>query len=879
LPGYEGDDVELNSYQRRSLRELSAYLDLLNQTGSISKAYREHWLNLGLASDAMPPYQDTIKGVPHVCLKVPTGGGKTFLACAAVKVVVDALPLAKPKAVVWLVPSNAILEQTIRNLSDPAHPYRQRLERDFRGRVEVYTKEQLLAAQNFNPPIVREQLSVCIFSYDSIRSNKKEGRLVYRQNSGLADFAKVFPSPETLIDGVDETALIQTLNRLSPVVIVDESHNAQSCLSVEMLRNLNPSCVLDLTATPRDKSNIVSVVGALELKKANMVKLPVIVYNRYSKNDVIRDAIQLRGQIEAQAREHRESNGKYIRPIVLFQAEPRGRDDAATFQKIKEALVKIGIPAEEIAIKTSEINEIKKIDLLSEDCSIRYIVTVNALKEGWDCPFTYILATLANKSSPVDVEQIVGRILRLPHVQKYEQPLLNRSFVLTCSNDFMHTLSSVVAGLNNAGFSKMDMRVAQFEERESTSSSQQTQLTFDDIAKSDENEEDIDAEHIGRQLAENASEGSQPATNLTEMIRQAEEQGESYELGVEAAENDGLLSGELGAKMNHFSMREEYEPVAKSLMVPQFFLKINAGSMLLKAENILLDKATLSRGFSLQKKDTEINFGLSGGDIYAVDVSRSGDSPKYQKVSEADSKYIRELIASKPVDKQKKMWAEHLADRLDQARQMEVVNSRGLQEYVLRIVNEMDADSFAAMGNSLPLYARKIQDKIENLLEKHREDLFRKMLDTGDIVCSPTYKFPAFISPTETGGALEKSLYDSEGTMNAFEHSVIASVAALDNISWWHRIVERKPYSFYINGFINHYPDFIVMTKSEKLLVIETKGDDRDNSDSVQKLNLGRTWMNKAGGDFRYFMVFQSKDLQIDGAYHMDEFVGLIKQI
>ncbi|MDR2050267.1 MAG: DEAD/DEAH box helicase family protein [Deltaproteobacteria bacterium] len=871
--------MELNSYQRKSLRELSAYLDLLNRTGSISKAYREHWLNLGLPSDAMPPYQDTIRGVPHICLKVPTGGGKTFLACASVKVIVDALPLAKPKAVVWLVPSNAILEQTIRNLSDPAHPYRQRLERDFRGRVEVYTKEQLLAAQNFSPPIVREQLSVCIFSYDSIRSNKKEGRLVYRQNSGLAEFAKEFPSPETLIDGVDETALIQTLNRLSPIVVVDESHNAQSCLSVEMLRNLNPSLVLDLTATPRDKSNLVSIVDALELKKASMVKLPVIVYNRYGKNDVVRDAIQLRGQIEAQAKAHRESGGKRIRPIVLFQAEPKNNDDAATFQKIKETLIRIGIAPEEIAIKTSEINEIKNIDLLGETCKIRYIITVNALKEGWDCPFAYILATLANKSSPVDVEQIVGRILRLPYAQKYEQQLLNRSFVLTCSNDFMRTLSSVVAGLNNAGFSKMDMRVAQFEEQAPPSNFSHTQLTFDDITKTDENEEDIDAESIGRQLSGNVSECGQAASNVNEMIQQAEEQSEAYELEAEAAGNDGLLSGELGARMNRFPLREEYEPVVKNLLLPQFFLKINADSLLLKAENVLLDKAALSHGFSLQKKDTEINFNLSGGDIYAVDVSRSGDSPKYQKVSEADSKYIRELIASKPADKQKKMWAEHLADRLDQARQMEVVNSRDLQEYVLRIVNEMDADAFAALGNALPLYARKIQDKIENLLDKHREDLFRKMLDTGDIVCSPAYKFPAFISPTETGGALEKSLYDSEGAMNAFEHSVIASVAALDNVSWWHRVTERKNYSFHINGFINHYPDFIVMTKSGNLLIIETKGDDRDNSDSVQKLNLGRTWMNKAGERFRYFMVFQNKDLRIDGAYQMDEFIGLVKKI
>ena len=178
------------------------------------------------------------------------------------------------------MPSNTILDQTIHTLNDVDHPYRQRIEMDFGGGVEVLTKEQLLNGQGFNPTSVKEQLTICVLSFDSIRSNKKDGRKFYQQNSQLAQFEPYYEDSETLVEDVDNTALIQVLNQLSPVVIVDESHNAQSDLSVEMLKNLNPSFILDLTATPKENSNIISFVDARELKKKiwlNYLLLYIIV--------------------------------------------------------------------------------------------------------------------------------------------------------------------------------------------------------------------------------------------------------------------------------------------------------------------------------------------------------------------------------------------------------------------------------------------------------------------------------------------------------------------------------------------------------------------------------------------------------------------------
>ena len=172
-----------------------------------------------------------------------------------------------------------------------------------------------------------EQLSVMVLSYDSFRSKGKEGLKAYQENSSLTSFSKALGKPEMPIEKADESALFQIINQLNPLVIVDESHHARTDLSLEMLKNFNPCFVLDLTATPRKESNIISFVDAVQLKRENMVKLPVIVYNQKSQTDVVADAIDLRRKLEELADMERTGTGNAIRPIVLFQAQPRGKED------------------------------------------------------------------------------------------------------------------------------------------------------------------------------------------------------------------------------------------------------------------------------------------------------------------------------------------------------------------------------------------------------------------------------------------------------------------------------------------------------------------------------------------------------------------------
>ena len=216
----------------------------------------------------------------------------------------------------------------------------------------------------------------------------------------------------------------------------------------------------------------------MELKQENMVKLPVFLCNFVNVASVIENAISLQNRLEAIAKNENAN----LRPIVLFQAQSGANEDAHTFEKLKNKLVNIGIKKEQIAIKTAKINELNGIDLSHKDCKIRYIITINALKEGWDCPYAYILASIANKNSTADVEQLIGRVLRQPNARKYKNQDLNMSYVLTCSNDFDTTAKSVIAGLNGAGFSKDDYRQKDFRELDEPRGMQMMKITAMKIA-------------------------------------------------------------------------------------------------------------------------------------------------------------------------------------------------------------------------------------------------------------------------------------------------------------------------------------------------------------------------------------------------------------
>ena len=87
-------------------------------------------------------YDNTVTGGARVMLKVPTAGGKTFIACNALKTILTDSQRLCPDVVTWFVPSDSILTQTYNNLNNPQHPYRQRLDTLFSNAVQVVVDKE-----------------------------------------------------------------------------------------------------------------------------------------------------------------------------------------------------------------------------------------------------------------------------------------------------------------------------------------------------------------------------------------------------------------------------------------------------------------------------------------------------------------------------------------------------------------------------------------------------------------------------------------------------------------------------------------------------------------------------------------------------------------
>ena len=876
--------MELKDYQKTVIHDLSRFLALLSEKQNIRQAYNTLWEEKGVAVglSGMPPYHMVLQGVPHVCLKVPTGGGKTYLAASSLKPIFDSMTYIHPKAVVWLVPSDAILKQTVENLMNHEHPYRQKIDVDFSGNVEVYTKDMLLNGQNFNPLSVNENLSVFILTYDSFRANNKEGRKAYQQNGNLASFKKYKSDADILLDDVDETALIQIIRRLNPVVIVDESHHAISKLSIEMLENFNPCFVLDLTATPKSGSNIISFVSARQLKNADMVKLPVIVYNQRSQEDVFLSAVSLRQRLETEAVINEAETGKYIRPIVLLQAEPKISDRSTTYGKIRKTLIENGVPEEQIAIKTGDKDDIKDVDLMSKDCEIRFIVTVNALKEGWDCPFAYILATVANRSSAVDVEQILGRVLRLPHTKASKNhQALNLSYVITSSADFYGTLDKVVAGLNHAGFSKKDYRVKDMDDISYAAEEQVIQMDIDDYEVN--HQDAVNTEELKEKpgtlpnlgLADNDVKTDDYIRDTVDsMIDTAIHENALYWEMMNREENECFLDTpqEVISKMKVYHVKEEFREDIRGLKLPQFVIENGYG---LFSEQIyeLVDRENLRKNFTLTDKDAKVDFASVDAEIAKIDVEESDESPKAWKLRGFENEAVKEWFDSRPPESKRRLCLDRICKRLSKNN---AIDDSEIKDYVERIMSQMTESQMTALEQMPDLYAAKIKKKVDDLLAEYEAETFHKWLEQDYIQCQPVYELKESIAPTKTISSIPKSLYEEEdGNLNDYEKKVIWELSGLDNVRWWHRNISRR--EFCINGAVTAYPDLMIMLENGKLLMVETKGDHLDNDESKAKAKAGSEWASLAGRKYKYYMVFETKKPDYPGAYSYDEFMDIVK--
>lgn len=909
--------MELKSYQQEVINDLDQYLDKISEVGKYDDAFNQFWEDkVGRYDPAnkkgMQPYKNVLNNSPHVCIKVPTAGGKTFIGLNALDSIFKHYN-SQARAVIWLVPWSNLLEQTYKSLSDNEHPYRKKLNQLFNHRVEVHLKEDGLQGANFNPATVQTSLTIFVMSFASLRARNKDDRKVYQENGSLMPFKDTFDGTHNLPD-IDDTALINIIRNLKPVVVVDESHNAESDLSVEMLNNLNPSFILDLTATPKQNSNIISFVPAYRLKQENMVKLPVIVYNCDNSNEVIENALHLQQSLEIEALEEERQGGRYIRPIVLFQAQPINAKDSTTFEDIKKKLIAVGIPDEQIKIKTANINEIKNIDLMSRDCPVRYIITINALKEGWDCPFAYILATLANKSSNVDVEQILGRVLRQPYVTQHTQRSLNVSYVLTSSSMFQNTLQNIVSALQTSGFNKNDYRAknaTEIADGQLTPVLPQGQVSlFDTLQSPTENideqptdtasidyqkihyypiqiagnfavSEDSSTYHLPQSVANNehlqrinemVNEQSQAFDQYTDSMNDANTPSENLSNQESTAYED------VGITMNTTSILAEHQGIAQKLSLPQFFLTdTDFGGLFEDESDNLLNRNDLLAEFNLSKESVNIDFDQISQDIYQVDIEENdGDTTaKYGKIDNSilGQKFIDAILASSNESQIRDITAQIMKKIGD----MYPITDPQIKSYVGRIIEELTESQRRDILKNSPQYTKRIRENIDRLSKVYAKNKFSEDIKSRQITVKPNWYFSATLPIKDNiSNAIEKRLYETESGMNNLEQDIILKIASMPNVIFWHKNLVKGA-GFALNGFINHYPDFILYTTKGTIILLETKGDDRDNTDTEDKIILGEQWERLAGSNYRYFMVFDKT--RMDGAFTVDEALKVIAKL
>ena len=407
--------------------------------------------------------------IPHACLKVPTGGGKTLLGVAALEHI-----KRDTGFVLWIVPTKAIYAQTITAFKNREHPYRQMLERISGGRVKLLQKNDHFTKQD-----VENYLCIMMLMLPSANRQKGKDFLKMFRDSGR--YTSFFPeqddadSNEELAkqhidldkntNGCIRQSLVNTLKLIRPTVILDEAHkaygrnDANNKEFVQSVNRLNPRLVLELSATPKISiSNILINISGMELKDEEMIKLPIeIESNNLGWKHTLAKTQQKLTELADEARKLQARENRYIRPIALVRVQRTGRDQQGkgkihSDDARKYLIQNLSVPPNEIRVQSSERKELAGEDLLSEKSAVRWIITKDALKEGWDCSFAYVLALLDNTTAKTAMTQMIGRVMRQPHARRISKnDVLNRCAIYCYNQDVGDAVQWVRDGLQNEG--------------------------------------------------------------------------------------------------------------------------------------------------------------------------------------------------------------------------------------------------------------------------------------------------------------------------------------------------------------------------------------------------------------------------------------------
>lgn len=445
--------MELKNYQKQAVDELRKYVLKMRELSGVTNPAKTAFIELTGSN-----YNQVAElgNAPFVCVKIPTGGGKTLVAVYEVGMLYkEHLRDREDKGLVlWFVPSDQIKIQTLTNLQDREHPYRQVLDERFNNAVAVMDLEQAKAIKRED---LENNLCIVISTLAAFRRENKESLKVYEDNGSLLSHFENLP--EDRLENLDKDAegqikysLANLVSLNNPLIVVDEGHNAQTGKSFDMFERLHPSFVLEFTATPKGLTNVLVNITAQALKKAHMIKMPILLSNVVPWEQTLREGYEKRQYLENIAKKNKDN---YIRPIMLIQAEQEKESDKRLYVgQIREFLLNgLKIDKEEIAVQTGNQKELPPMkELLGNKSRIKYIITVNALREGWDCPFAYVLVSVSKLGARLAVEQTIGRIMRLPSAREQAEFELNQAYVFASTSNFTQATDMVIKGLQENGY-------------------------------------------------------------------------------------------------------------------------------------------------------------------------------------------------------------------------------------------------------------------------------------------------------------------------------------------------------------------------------------------------------------------------------------------
>ena len=456
-------------YQRRVLESVSKYLEACYATGNANTAFYQLTGELWGKHQPFNPLPGFAPDMPYFCLRVPTGGGKTFLAASSVALVNTHLLRNEHSVVLWLVPSDAIREQTLKALRQLDHPYHHALKQA--GAVTVMDLDE---AKSISRATLETSTVVIVATAQAFAREETKDLKVYASSGALMQhFDNLLPAQRANLlsndDGTIPYSLANVLRMRRPFLVVDEAHNARTEIRFNTLERFNPSGVMELTATPdteKQPSNVLHSVGAAELKAEQMIKLPVLLEAEPDWQQCLGDAIARRDELQTLADDEHRNGAPYLRPLALIQSEPRRQGmETLDAERVKKELVENQrIPVEEIVIATGDERGLETIDrqytlgISDPACPVKFVITQKALAEGWDCPFAYVLVGLSSQQSGTAVEQLIGRVLRQPDAKTRDTAALNQSYAFVRSSDFARVANELRDGLvRGAGFERRDV--------------------------------------------------------------------------------------------------------------------------------------------------------------------------------------------------------------------------------------------------------------------------------------------------------------------------------------------------------------------------------------------------------------------------------------